>query len=279
VYCFTDDGDEADSVDDTDVGDISDLMDTCCNTSSGVVISSSSDGRQVESALVEDVREHMKGMSRFKRRNAVRSLAFRRAGVRGNLMSFVDGSISYFDIGTMDYKCAHCGAKYYEDERNSNGFYTKCCSSGKIILPKMKPPSKFILDMLTGCSEWSTVFHRNPRMFNTKVSFSSVSLNPFQFKGGGKPALRISGSVYHNIGDLMPAVGSAPSFLQVFFFESNGSDTNVISCDEMTARDVELMKLIRVEIKNCNEYLKLFEPIYETYKGCDRLDEYVIKLR
>ena len=259
-------------------------MDMCCNTTNrkadgaeGGVMSCSSNN-QVETALLEDVQEHMKGMSRYKRRNAKKSLAFRKIGVQHDLMSFVDGSVSYFDIGTMDCKCVHCGAKYYEDECNTYGVYTKCCNSGKIILPKIKPPSKFILDMLTGCNEWSTVFHRNPRLFNTKVSFSSVSLNPYQFKGGGKPALRISGSVYHNIGDLMPAVGCAPTFLQVFFFESNGSNTNVISCDEMTARDIQLLALIRAEVKSCNEYLKLFEPIYETYKGSDKLDEYVIKL-
>ena len=83
VCCCTDeDDDEADSVDDGDVGDISDLMNTCCNTINNQIMVNveggvdSSSNNQVEATLLEDVHEHMKGMSRYKRRKAKNLLHF-----------------------------------------------------------------------------------------------------------------------------------------------------------------------------------------------------------
>ena len=48
-----------------------------------------------------------------------------------------EDTIVYLDHGYMDKKCLYCGAFYFKAECNSQGRYTKCCSSGTILLPNL----------------------------------------------------------------------------------------------------------------------------------------------
>ena len=53
-------------------------------------------------------------------------------------------------LGPMNSSCDKCYAKYFPQETNTRGLYTKCCQSGTVFLPPLRPRSQEIIDLFTG---------------------------------------------------------------------------------------------------------------------------------
>ena len=120
----------------------------------------------------------------------------------------------------MEKVCGFCGAWYLEAEKNSVGKYTACCSNGAVKLPPICPPPQYIQELLLGNSPDGKCLKKKARAFNSKLSFASVSMNQYLFPNTrGVPALRISGSIYHNIGAIHPEPEQQAKFCSVFFMK------------------------------------------------------------
>ena len=127
---------------------------------------------------------------------------------------FRDGEVPSHYVGRMDQVCEFCNARFWNTERTAAGKYTACCSQGKVQLPKIAPPPAYIKQLLLGVSPEAKLFYRKSVAFNTSVSFASISMNQQQFPATrGVPALRISGSVYHNIGSIHPDANTQAKFM------------------------------------------------------------------
>ena len=98
--------------------------------------------------------------------------------------------IYIFDCGKMEKNCNHCGAFYWEKEKNSSNRYTKCCMNGvnsNIPLPEKPPP--FIEVLLTGKTDaicgieinerlaYHNRFQLKPVLLNSSTSFASTKRN------------------------------------------------------------------------------------------------------
>jgi hypothetical protein len=131
---------------------------------------------------------------------------------------FNDEEIHTYYCGKMEKVCGFCGAWYWEAEKTSAEKYTACCSNGAVKLPPIRPPPPYIQELLLGNLPHSRCFKKKARAFNSKLSFASVSMNQYLFPNTrGVPALRISGSIYHNIGAIHPEPEQQAKFLQCFF--------------------------------------------------------------
>ena len=50
-------------------------------------------------------------------------------------------------LGQMNKRCPHCGAKYFQEEVNSEGFFTKCCYRGVVNLPPVQAPPQNVMSL------------------------------------------------------------------------------------------------------------------------------------
>ncbi len=203
---------------------------------------------------------------------------FKNKGKEVNIDLFDETEVEVCNIGEMSSICKVCKAKYFKLEETSNRGdlkFTRCCSKGTIKIAGIKPPPESILSLLTGEADNAGMFLRNAKAFNAKVSMASVSLNNFKFGTGGYPAIRVSGTMHHNLGPLCSGPDTPSSFLQVFFHDSTQNQP-IISSESFTRAESEMLDMIRRELKEHNQYLKLFSPMVNQYKDAPN---YYIKMR
>ena len=79
--------------------------------------------------------------------------------------------------GSMTNKCIHCGAKFFNCERNSAGKYTTCCHEGKVKLPSISVPTALMQELFLGNTTKSKLFLKHPRFYNNHLSFASITMD------------------------------------------------------------------------------------------------------
>ena len=176
---------------------------------------------------------------------------------------FNDEEIQTYYCGKMEKVCGFCGAWYWEAEKTSAGKYTACCSNGAVKLPPIRPPPPYIQELLLGNSPDGRCFKKKARAFNSKLSFASVSMNQYLFPNTrGVPALRISGSIYHNIGAIHPEPEQQAKFLQCFFYESNGDSS--LDNFEFSRREISIHNRAFREIEQFSPFLRSLRLALQT---------------
>jgi hypothetical protein len=107
--------------------------------------------------------------SRNKKQNRV-------AEERGNTKQ----KIKAWNFGRPTYKCKHCNALLWCEERLSSNSGTKepsfglCCKQGKISLPPQEVPPPYLASLLTSEGQDSVNFKQNIRAYNSIFSFTSM---------------------------------------------------------------------------------------------------------
>ena len=94
------------------------------------------------------------------------------------------------------------------------------------------------------------LFNNKARIFNSKLSFASISFNDVNQNLQGIPAMRIQGLIYHNIGTIHPIDHNSPQFLQCFFYEHNNND------HLFTPAEWIIMQNILQEIRQYNSFFR-----------------------
>ena len=181
-----------------------------------------------------------------------------------NIDDFQEKDVKELDFGPMDQVCEFCGAKFWNAERNSDGTYSKCCNNGKIKLPPVRPPPPYVKELLLGISPSAKIFKNKARAFNTKSSFASVTMKQSLFPSTrGVPAMRISGSVYHNIGAIHPEANVQAKFMQTFFYESEQLPNDF----EFNVQERQIHSCILQEIRNFNPFLRSVQQALDAHAG------------
>ena len=76
----------------------------------------------------------------------------------------------------------------------------------------------------------------------------------------GVPCLRVKGSIYHNLGCILPREFEQPKFLQIFFYSQTEEN---ISIPDMTLAEKRLLITIRTEIMRVNPFVQTIRDILD----------------
>ncbi|RZB46440.1 hypothetical protein D0Y65_050465 [Glycine soja] len=135
-------------------------------------------------------------------------------------------------------ECRHCNAKMWYDERISKDRittspkFTLCCGDGKVELPLLQSPTKYLEQLLfDGKASDSKNYQCNIRTYNMMFAFTSagIKLDKSINESRGPPTIRIQGQPCHRIGSLLPMPGKQPKFSQLYIFDTQNEVENRIN--------------------------------------------------
>ena len=143
----------------------------------------------------------------------------------------------YEDLGNPNSECGHCGAIMWYQERSrrnkksENPQFTLCCMKGKVELPRLSEPPRFLKDLFENRHHKSKPFLENIRAYNMMFSFTSMGgkIDNSVNNGRGPYVFKISGQNYHRIGSLLPNAESIPKFSQLYIYDTQSEVKNRIS--------------------------------------------------
>eukprot|EP00794_Sanderia_malayensis_P017148 gene17148-biopygen14755 len=120
----------------------------------------------------------------------------------------------------MTKECPHCGAKYFKEEHNARGKYTKCCMEGKIALPPIQPPPPDVLGLFEGITDDSRHFLANLRQYNSMMAFASWQAQLRTHAGRGVPVITIHGKAYHMTGVQEPNENRTAQYAELYIMDT-----------------------------------------------------------
>ncbi len=197
-------------------------------------------------------------------RRIIREQAMNNIGIatRCNIDTFNETAIQPYRLGQPNSNglptnhCAHCDALYWDEEKNTNNVYTKCCNAGKTKITNIHTPPELLANLFQlRETEKSKRFFKNSRGFNTSVSFASTKVNDYHFKTPGVPTMRINGQISHVYGPVIPNTNNEPLCMQCFFTEGDIPNNYLESDDD---------KLLLYDIRRC---ISEVSPIVRTIRA------------
>ncbi|KAH1086548.1 hypothetical protein GYH30_018184, partial [Glycine max] len=144
----------------------------------------------------------------------------------------------YSDLGDQLMQCSHCNANVWYDEkvskdiRTTNSRFSLCCGNGKVELPLLQNPPKYLYQLLYdhGTSD-SKNYQQNIRTYNMMFAFTSagIKFDKSINHSRGPPTIRIQGQPCHRIGSMLPMPGKEPKFAQLYIFDTENEVHNRIN--------------------------------------------------
>jgi len=166
------------------------------------------------------------------------------------------------EISRMDQICIHCGAKFWIEEKEYHSSKTTpsfavCCAGGKVRLPPLLRPPRYLIDLYTSLNSDATSFHKNIRGYNNLLACTSFGANiSNEFQGRGVSNFKIHGQVYHCIGSLLPEEGHSPTFAQLYIYDTEHENRNRHNI--MQDLDNNILRHLQDMLDECNPYIQSF---------------------
>ncbi|KAG4935726.1 hypothetical protein JHK84_049927 [Glycine max] len=135
-------------------------------------------------------------------------------------------------------QCTHCNANMWYDERISKRVRTKnlrfslCCGGGKVELPLLQNPPKYLHQLLHDHdTSDSKNYQQNIRTYNMMFVFTSagIKFDKSINHSRGPPTIRIQGQPCHRICSMLPMLGKEPKFVQLYIFDTENEVHNRIN--------------------------------------------------
>ncbi len=99
----------------------------------------------------------------------------------------------------------------------ANPQFTLCCAQGKVTLPLLAPPPEPLRRLLIGKETDAKDFRQHIRSYNSALAFTSVGANlDTSVAQPGNYTYRLRGELYHRMGSLLPQLGEARKFAQLY---------------------------------------------------------------
>ncbi|VDI62821.1 Hypothetical predicted protein [Mytilus galloprovincialis] len=173
------------------------------------------------------------------------------------------------DIGKMDNVCSHCSAHMWKHEIHKgslhlNAKFSTCCSQGKITIPALLTPPETLKTLLTENTTQAKYFRQNIRAFNSSLAFSSLGVKEDILKSRGPYTFRISGSVYHRIGQLFPEPGKDPKFAQIYIYDTDNELANRLLWNSDLDKDI--LTDLQTMMHECNPFVHTFKHAADVMK-------------
>ena len=135
----------------------------------------------------------------------------------------------------MNKVCICCKARHFACESHKgslggpdepgNASFSSCCGHGKIKLLPLQRPGPVLFGLLNNDDSESKEFRRNLRDYNNTFSFASRGFtgNQFVFPNSRGPQIfKVSGKMYHCMGNVLPDEGESPQFSQMYVYDELG---------------------------------------------------------
>ncbi|KAL5148491.1 ATP-dependent DNA helicase PIF1 [Glycine soja] len=126
----------------------------------------------------------------------------------------------FSDLGDQLMQCSHCNANMWyvervsKDKRTTNPRFSLCCGNGKVELPLLQNPPKYLYQLLYdhGTPD-SKNYQQNIRTNNMMFAFTSagIKFDKSVNHSRGPLIIRIQGQPCHRIGSMLPMPGKEPN--------------------------------------------------------------------
>jgi hypothetical protein len=144
--------------------------------------------------------------------------------------------------------------------------YNNCCKGGKVFVEPFKEPPEFLRELINfDGPPRSKGFIEKIRQYNCLFAFTSMgcTVDRSENNGGGPNIFKISGSVCHRIGSLLPQPGNAPKFAELYIYHGGDEVDNRIQAlskdDKIEGTlDKAIVKGLEVMLDTHNSLVKKF---------------------
>jgi hypothetical protein len=154
---------------------------------------------------------------------------------------------------------------WYQERRQRarhsvNPTFQTCCGNGKVQLPLLRQPPGYLKHLLIeDTTKPSQQFQQSVRMYNAMFSFTSPGMK-FDKKipgSKGPPTLRLHGQPCHRMGSLLPTLGEAPKFAQLYIYDTDNEINNRIQSCGLESNHCHLFmhSVLVIQCLHSNTYL------------------------
>ncbi len=170
-------------------------------------------------------------------------------------------------LGEMTTVCGKCGALHFLEERAAsssctNPQFTLCCAQGKVRLPPLAPPPEPLRRLLIGNEVDAKDFRQRIRSYNNALAFTSVGANlDTSVAQPGNYTYRLRGELYHRMGSLLPQLGEAPKFAQLYISDPHAELDGRMGNFGGLNRDT--MQSLQTMLHACNPYASIYQMVAE----------------
>jgi hypothetical protein len=194
-----------------------------------------------------------------------------------------------WNFGRPTYKCKHCDALLWCEERLNSNKGTKepsfgiCCKQGKISLPRQEVPPPYLQGLLTSEGQDSLNFRQNIRAYNSMFSFTSMggTVDREINTRKGPYVFRLLGENYHHIGTLLPEGDNKPRFAQLYIYDTENEVSHRISAsgcnNDKPTVDPNIVSELQKMLDHTNILAKTFRMARDRFKEGD-YHEYTLRI-
>ncbi|PLW24016.1 hypothetical protein PCASD_04072 [Puccinia coronata f. sp. avenae] len=145
--------------------------------------------------------------------------------------------------------------------------YSTCCHKGQVHIPveySNQSFPAFLRELMIGTDQRSLHFQRFLRSYNNALSFASLGARLDHTVQGqaGIFSFRVQGTLYHQIGSLLPEDGEVPAFAQIYVLGGNDiEEATQRQTQSRSAIDPEILLLLQNFINKNNSYAQFYRSI------------------
>ena len=144
--------------------------------------------------------------------------------------------------------------------------YNNCCKAGKVFIEPFKKPPEFLRELIDFSGPpRSKVFIEKIRRYNCLFAFTSMgaTIDRSVNNGGGPNIFKVSGSICHRLGSLLPEPGNAPKFAELYIYHGGDEVDNQIQAlnkdDKIEGGlDKDIVKGLQIMLNTHNSLVKKF---------------------
>ena len=161
-------------------------------------------------------------------------------------------------LGNMNNRCTHCGARYFQEECTTQGIFTKCCFQGKVTLPATAIPPHNIVELFSGDTAHSRYFLDNIRHYNAAMSMASWNATMNEHAGRGPRVVTIHGQAYHLTAAQEAPQGQQPQYAQLYILDTNDAMQQRINDPRNHNLRPDIMLLLQEKLLDINPYARQY---------------------
>ena len=166
-------------------------------------------------------------------------------------------------LGQMNNTCPNCGAKYFQEEVNSQGVFTKCCYRGAITLPPIQPPSINILQLFNGDTANSRHFLQNIRHYNAAMAMASWNATLNEHAGRGPRVVTIHGQSYHLTAAQEAQQGQQAQYAQLYILDTTEAMHQRVNDPRNQNLLQDVIQIVQDELMAVNPYARQYHNMGE----------------
>ena len=167
----------------------------------------------------------------------------------------------------VPYICMGCVQTSIDDKHRGkkSPSFGICCNHGQVQLPEWPDFPEPLRRLLYSQDEDAIHFRANIRTYNSALQMASTGAQVDYGSMGSNGNFRISGSVYHRIGPLLPVADQPPKFAQLYLVDSEHELQNRMKAFDKDGKKDDrgmrphILEALQSMLHNCNHFVRKFK--------------------